>query len=312
MSYQSPLRNPPISGKFPSYWGRDAMLQGNKDWFTEVSFRGSIAQSYKVIKTLHSEQSKFQKIDVVETEALGKLLLLDGKTMVSDLDEFVYHEIMGHISSMTAAQLKKVLIIGGGDGGIVREFTRYPEIEQIDLVEIDERVIEVSKEFFPKVTSGLSDSRVNILPQDGLQFIKTKQNEYDIIIIDSTDPENFAEGLFTTEFYSDVNNALTSNGIMMNQTETPFYDEYDMGKIYSNLRANFPIVESLAAPMPIYPGVYWTFGYCSKTRKPTELNPDRIDFMKNLQKELNWYNMDWHRAAFSISNLHKKIIGKEL
>jgi spermidine synthase len=249
-----------------------------------------------------------EKTSSNQTEA-GKLLLLDGKTMVSEQDEFVYHEVMAHIPYMSSRRCEKVLIIGGGDGGVVREFAKHKSVKQIDLVEIDERVIEVSREFFPDCTTALDDKRVNILATDGLSFIKTKTNEYDVIIIDSTDPEDFASGLFTREFYSDVYNALNEDGIMMNQTENPFLDEWNIKKIYRNMQNAFPVVQSFTAPMSIYPGVFWTFGYCSKKYRATDLNPEKIYVMQALERDLKWYNMDWHRAAFSLSNFHKNKIG---
>lgn len=281
-------------------------------WFYERSFFKKFSMGWKVKKVLHSEQSQFQKIEVLETEAVGKLLLLDGKTMVSEVDEFIYHEVMAHIPYMVSEKVEKVLIIGGGDGGVVREFAKHKDIKQIDLVEIDERVIEVSREFFPECTSALDDPRVNILPQDGFAFIKSKKNEYDIIIIDSTDPEDFASGLFTTEFYKDVYDALSDHGIMMNQTENPFLDEYGIKNIYTNMRNAFPFVQSFTAPMSIYPGVFWTFGFSSKKYLGTQIKSEKVQSMQSLQRELKWYNIDWHKGAFAISNFHKKKIGESL
>lgn len=281
------------------------------NWFVEESFHNKFAMGFKVKEVLHSEQSQFQKIDVLDTESVGRLLLLDGKTMVSDKDEFVYHEVVSHIPYMVSRNCKKVLIIGGGDGGVVREFVKHQDIEQIDLVEIDERVIEVSKIYFPDCTSGLTDPRVRVLAEDGFAFIKRAKAEYDIIVVDSTDPVDFASGLFTDEFYSDVYNALTEDGIMMNQTENPFLDEWGIKNIYSNMRKVFPIVNSFNAPMLIYPGVYWTFGFSSKKYRPTDLNPAKTANMESIQRNLKWYNMDWHKGTFSISNFHKQMIGQE-
>lgn len=281
------------------------------NWMIEEFFHNTFAMGFKVKKYLHSEQSKYQKIDVVETDSVGRLLLLDGKTMVSDKDEFVYHEVVSHIPYMVSRKTKNVLIIGGGDGGVVREFVKHADIERIDLVEIDERVIEVSKEYFPDCTSGLSDKRVRVLPEDGFAFIKRAKNEYDIIVVDSTDPVDFASGLFTDEFYQDVYNALTDEGIMMNQTENPFLDEFGIKNIYNNMRKIFPIVNSFSAPMLIYPGVYWTFGFSSKKYRATDLNVAKISEMDKLQRSLKWYNMDWHKGAFAISNFHKQMIGQE-
>lgn len=280
-------------------------------WMIEEFFHNTYASGFKVKAHLHSEQSKFQKIDVYDTEAVGRLLLLDGKTMVSDKDEFVYHEVVSHIPYMVSRECKKVLIIGGGDGGVVREFVKHTDIERIDLVEIDERVIEVSKIYFPDCTSGLSDKRVRVLPEDGFAFIKRAKAEYDIIVVDSTDPVDFASGLFTDEFYTDVYNALTEEGIMMNQTENPFLDEFGIKNIYNNMRKVFPIVQSFNAPMLIYPGVYWTFGFSSKKYRPTDINPAKLQHMTALERTLKWYNMDWHKGTFSISNFHKRMIGQE-
>lgn len=280
-----------------------------QEWYSERYFHKNVATSFKVKSVLHSEQSKYQKIEVLDTHAVGKLLLLDGKTMVSNIDEFVYHEVMGNIPAMVHPKIKNVLIIGGGDGGIVREFVKHPEIERIDLVEIDERVIEVSKIYFPECTSGLSDKRVNVKPQDGVEYIKSFKNFFDVIIIDSTDPEDFAAGLFTQEFYKYVSDALTENGIMMAQTENPFYDEYGIKSFYDNLRNVYPVVKSFTGPMLIYPGVFWTFAYASKGVMPTDFNESKIPFMTELQKTLKWYNMDWHKGAFNLSNIHKKVTG---
>lgn len=282
----------------------------NGGWLTEESFHQKYSMGFKVKQHLHSEQTKYQKIDVYETESVGRMLLLDGKTMVSDKDEFVYHEVVSHIPYMVSRSCKKVLIIGGGDGGVVREFVKHPDIERVDLVEIDERVIEVSRKYFPDCTSGLSDKRVRVLPEDGFAFIKRAKAEYDVIVVDSTDPVDFASGLFTDEFYQDVYNALTEDGIMMNQTENPFLDEWGIKNIYNNMRKVFPQVSSFTAPMLIYPGVFWTFGFSSKKYRPTDINPAKMQHMETLQRDLKWYNMDWHKGAFSISNFHKKMIGQ--
>jgi spermidine synthase len=211
---------------------------------------------------------------------------------------------------MVTRKCQKVLIIGGGDGGVVREFVKHPDIQQIDLVEIDERVIEVSKLYFPDCTSGLSDPRVRVLAQDGFAFIKKQQAVYDIVVVDSTDPVDFASGLFTDSFYQDVYNALTPEGIMMNQTENPFLDEWNIRSIYDNMRRAFPIVRSFTAPMLIYPGVFWTFGFSSKKYGPLDINSEKSLAMVPLERTLKWYNQDWHRGAFYLSNFHKRKIGE--
>ena len=277
--------------------------------FTEYSFHKTYNITYKVKEVLYQGQSAFQKIEVFDTECVGRLLVLDGKTMVSDLDEFVYHEVMAHVPYMVSRKTKKVLVIGGGDGGVVREFVKHPEIEEIHLVEIDPEVTEVCRKFFPQCTSGLDDPRVTIHNTDGIDFIQKHQNEFDIITIDSTDPEDFATGLFTSDFYKSVNKALTADGLLVAQTENPFLDEYGISSIYGNLRQAFKVVESFSAPITIYPGVFWLFAFASKNHRGTDLALRKFKHMGALQEQLRWYNMDWHRGAFALSNFHRKKLG---
>jgi spermidine synthase len=282
-------------------------FEGN--WFSEISYKKTYAQSFKVKEVLFREKSPFQLVEVLDTESVGRLLLLDGKTMVSDIDEFVYHESIAHVPAMTVKNLKKVLVVGGGDGGAVREFVRHPEVESVDLVEIDDMVIEASRKFFPGCSSALDHPKVKIYREDGIKFIQNNKNTYDVIVVDSTDPEDFAQGLFQEDFYRDVYDSLTENGVLTAQTENPFLDEFNIKGIYDNLRKVFPKVYSYNAPIVIYPGCFWTFAYASKGPNPLELNPEKISWMKEQQKTLQWYNCDWHKGAFALSNLQKKITG---
>ncbi|MBF0207331.1 MAG: polyamine aminopropyltransferase [Oligoflexia bacterium] len=286
---------------------------GKPQFFTEYFYYKSLGFTTKIKEVLHSEETPFQKIDVYQTESIGKLLTLNGKTMVSDLDEFVYHEVLAHVSYAVARSDQRVLIIGGGDGGVVREFVKYSNIKAIHLVEIDERVVAVSRQYFPHCTSGLDDPRVQILPKDGIKYIQEEiaPASYDIVIIDSTDPEEMAEGLFTDRFYKAINRALSADGIMLAQTENPFLDEYGLKKIYDNLRAAFPIVESFSAPIIIYPGAYWSFAFASKKYSGTDLNPSKSAQMKEISLNCKWYNPDWHRGSFALSNFHRKQIGQK-
>jgi spermidine synthase len=283
------------------------MNQENQ-FFQESFFYDTMKSSFKIKEVLHSEQSPYQKIEVFDTECVGKLLTLDGKTMVSDIDEFVYHEVLSHIPTMVSPTAENVLIIGGGDGGLVREFAKYPSLKKIDLVEIDKRVVDVSKIYFPDCTSALGDPRVTIHYEDGHKFIQQKENFYQIIVIDSTDPVDFASCLFTEEFYSMVSRALTSDGIMVAQTENPFLDQYSIRDIYKNLKAAFPIVKSWTAPMIIYPGVFWTYAFASKQFEPTSIATSKIPEFQKFAAQLKWYNLDWHLGAFKLSNFQKKFV----
>jgi spermidine synthase len=281
-------------------------------WLTESFHHDSYSTGIAINRKLHSEQTQYQKIDVYETKSFGNLLTLDDKTMVCDLDEFVYHEVMAHVPLSVLPKCEHVLIIGGGDGGIVRELVKYPTIKHIDLVEIDERVVRVSETYFPDCTSGLKDPRVSVHFADGFIFLDNvirDQFKYDLIIVDSTDPEDFASNLFTSDFYGKVKQALAPHGILMNQTENPFLDTYGIKNIYDNLRANFKSVHSFSAPMLIYPGVFWTFGFSSNSVSPLDFNAKTVEFTKTIEKSFKWYNTDWHQGCFRLSNFHKRKIG---
>ena len=191
-------------------------------WFTErhtpyVNF------SIKVERQLYTAQSEFQRIDVFESREFGRFLTLDGYMMLTEKDEFIYHEMITHIPMAVHPNPENILVIGAGDGGVVRELTRYQSPKCIDLVEIDELVIEVCRKYLPKTACRLDDPRVHIHIADGLKFIRSCENKYDLIIVDSTDPFGPGEGLFTKEFYGSCYNALREDGIMVNQHESPFY-----------------------------------------------------------------------------------------
>ncbi len=191
-------------------------------WYTE-NHSPNVRFSLKVEQHLYSGKSDFQKIDILQTTEFGKVLTLDGLVMLTEKDEFIYHDMIMHVPMATNPKIKKVLVIGAGDGGTVRELTEYQTIEQIDMVEIDKMVVDVCREYLPQTASKLDDPRVNLYFEDGLKFVRKKENEYDLIIVDSTDPFGPGEGLFTKEFYGNCYKALKEDGILVNQHESPFY-----------------------------------------------------------------------------------------
>ncbi len=193
-------------------------------WYSELHTKDT-KLSIKVNKQLCSIESDYQRIDIFDSYEFGKFLTLDGYMMLTEKDEFIYHEMITHIPMAIHPNVKEVLIIGAGDGGVCRELSKYKTIENIDVVEIDEMVVTVCKEHLPKTACGFDDKRVNLHFQDGLKFIRKVENKYDLIIVDSTDPFGPGEGLFTKEFYGNCFKALKEDGIMVNQHESPFYDE---------------------------------------------------------------------------------------
>ena len=193
-------------------------------WFSEIH-TPNVKLSIRVDRQLYSGKSEFQRIDVFESPEFGRFLTLDGYMMLTEKDEFIYHEMITHVPMAVHPKVRDVLVIGAGDGGVIRELTRYPEIGHIDMVEIDQLVVEVCKKYLPQTACRLDDPRVAIHYEDGLKFIRSCQDCYDLIIVDSTDPFGPGEGLFTREFYGSCFKALREDGIMVNQHESPFYPE---------------------------------------------------------------------------------------
>ena len=240
-------------------------------WFSE-KHTPSVKFSIQVDRQLYCGQSEFQRIDIFDSKEFGRFLTLDGYMMLTEKDEFIYHEMMVHIPMAVHPAAKKVLIIGGGDGGAIRELVRYPLVEHIDLVEIDELVVEVCKKHLPQTACCFNDERVTVHYQDGLKFIRRCENEYDLIIVDSTDPFGPGEGLFTKEFYGNCYKALKEDGIMVNQHESAFYldDAVAMQRAHKRIVESFPISRVYQAHIPTYPSGHWLFGFASKKYHPIE------------------------------------------
>ena len=270
-------------------------------WFTE-NHTDSVRFSIKIKRHLVSEQSEFQKIDILESEELGRILVLDGFLMLTEKDEYIYHEMITHVPLSVNPGIRKVLVIGGGDGGAVRELTRFKSVEHIDLVEIDCRVVELCREYLPFTTSGYDDPRVHIHYEDGLKFVRQAENEYDLIIVDSTDPFGPGEGLFTKEFYGNCYKALTEDGILVNQHESTFYDEYAsaMKRAHERIKGFFPIALVYQAHIPTYPSGHWLFGFASKKYHPVD--DQNADWWLAQELRTRYYNRFVHSGCFALPN----------
>ncbi len=270
-------------------------------WYTE-NHTDNVKFSIKVDKHLRSAESEYQRIDIFESKEFGRMLTLDGYLMVTEKDEYIYHEMITHIPMAVNPDITNVLVIGAGDGGTVRELTRYNNIKNIDMVEIDEMVVEICREYLPQTACRLSDPRVHIFYQDGLKFVRSKENEYDLIIVDSTDPFGVGEGLFTKEFYGNCFKALKNDGILVNQHESTFYTSYanSMKRAHSRIKSIFPIALVYQAHIPTYPSGHWLFGFASKKYDPrTDLKADRWN---SLGIKTKYYNTYLHTGCFAIPN----------
>lgn len=274
-------------------------------WYSEYH-SDFVRLSLKVKEQLYSAQSDFQHIAVLDTVEFGRVLTLDGCLMVTEKDEFIYHDMMVHVPMATNPDIKRVLVIGAGDGGTIRELCRYDGIEHIDMVEIDAMVVEACKKYIPQTACSLEDPRVHIYYEDGLRFVRSKANEYDLILVDSTDPFGPGEGLFTREFYGNCYKALNEKGILVNQHESTFYDAYveAMKRAHSRIKEIFPIAKVYQAHIPTYPSGHWLFGFASKYFDPIkDLQAERWNA---LGLKTKYYNTQLHLGCFALPNYVKE------
>jgi len=275
-------------------------------WFTELHL-GNSGITVKVKRLLESTESKFQRIDVLETEDFGKILVLYGSIMVADNDLDSYNEMLTHVPLFSHPKPDKLLIIGGGDGGALTNVMKHSEVKKATMCEIDSKVVEICKKHFPKLTKGFKDKRAKLVFRDGKKLIENSKEKYDIILLDLSDPVGPAADLFQKAFHKKVFDRLNDDGIMVAQSESPYYNEATVKNMYVNLRQIFPIVKMYTAFVPIYPSCYWSFAFCSKKYHP--ISDFDIDRYKKLKLKNNYYNLDMHIGSFALPEFAKKIIG---
>ncbi len=276
-------------------------------WYSEKHTK-NVKFSIKVQNQLCSVNSDFQRIDVFYSKDFGRFLTLDGFMMLTEKDEFIYHEMITHVAMAVNPKIKKVLVIGAGDGGVIRELAKYKDIKQIDLVEIDEMVVKVCKEYLPQTACCLDDERLTIYYQDGLKYIRKCENQYDLIIVDSTDPFGPGEGLFTKEFYGNCYRALKDSGIMVNQHESPFYDKdaQAMQRAHKRITESFDICKVYQAHIPTYPSGHWLFGFASKKYHP--IKDLDADYWNSLNIKTRYYNTKLHKGAFYLPTYVEELL----
>jgi spermidine synthase len=273
-------------------------------WFTELH-KGRVGLTLKVSRVLYSEVSDFQRIDVIETEQFGRALVLYGSIMITEKDEFIYHEMISHVPLNVHPKPARVMIIGGGDGGTLREVMKHEQVEQATMVEIDRQVVEVSRRFFPKVGTAFGHPKAQVIYDDAAHYIATADSTYDVILADTSDPVGPAEVLFQRSFYQTVYDRLAEDGIFVPQTESPFFNQESIKKIYQNLRAVFPVVRMYLAHIPTYPSALWSFAFCSKRYDPlADLKAPRYAL-----PGLRYYNADLHRGSFALPTYVHELVG---
>lgn len=265
-------------------------------WFSEVCKEGGSTFSLKIVKKLYEETSAFQKIEIYETTDFGNLMVIDGFTMVTTRDNFLYHEMMSHPALYTHPRPNNVLVIGGGDCGTLKEVLKHPEVRKAQQVEIDERVTRLSEIYFPELCSSNNDPRAELHFVDGIKWVADAEpGSYDVIIVDSTDPIGPAEGLFNEAFYRSCQKALGEHGILVQQSESPLYHLdliKDMRKAMHN--SGFSDVRTYDFPQPIYPSGWWSGTMACKTG---QINSIREDAVQARPFKTRYYSLAKHRAA---------------
>jgi spermidine synthase len=271
-------------------------------WYTEKQ-TPNVGITCKTISTLVVEKTNYQELAIIDTVEYGRMLVLDGMVQTTVKDEFVYHEMITHIPLFTHPNPKTVAVIGGGDGGTVREALKHPSVEKVYLVEIDERVVENSKRYLPEISCGLSDPRCEVLFQDGIEFIAQHENSFDVVLVDSTEPIGPATGLFSKDFYSSIYRALKEDGLFVAQTESPFFNAELIRSVYASIKQIFPVTRLYLASIPTYPSGLWSFTLGSKRYDPLEVEEEKI-----LEIDTKYYSPEIHKSVFKLPRFVKNLL----
>lgn len=278
-------------------------------WYTDQHTK-NVRFSMKVEEQLGTTESEFQRIDILQTTEFGKVLVLDGELMITQKDEFIYHEMITHVPMAVHPNVKNVLVIGAGDGGTIRELCKYDCIENIEMAEIDQKVTEMCMKYFEETACKLNDPRVHMHFEEGLRYVRGKLDEYDLIIVDCADPYGPAEGLFTREFYGNCFKALHEDGILINQHESPYYSEHSrtVQKAHKHITTVFPYSTVYQCHIPSYPSGHWLFGFASKKYDP--IQDMDADKWNGLGITTRYYNTDLHRGSFYLPTYVKELLNQ--
>ena len=264
-------------------------------WYTEKHTPHS-GITMEVMKSIYHGESEYQTLDILDTFEFGRMLLLDGVVMLTERDEFVYHEMLAHVPLNTHPSPEKVLVVGGGDGGTVREALKHPQVREVTLVEIDRMVVEAALEHLPFISKGLRDPRTKIVYGDGVRFIAdTPPGSYDVILVDSTDPVGPAEALFTEDFFRNCATALGPDGVFVTQSESPFYHMPFMVDIYRKMSGIYPQVGFYFAAVPTYPSGNWSFLMGSRAG-----NTSLPECRDHVDLPTKYYDRQIHLASFAV------------
>ena len=268
-------------------------------WYDET-FEDHTRLGLRVSETLFSGQSAYQHVEVIDTVGFGRVLVIDNVFMTSEYDEFLYHEMLVHPALVTAPSVERVLVIGGGDGGTVREVLRHRDVKECVMIEIDELVVDVSKRYLPGIGTSWDDPRLDLRFIDGIDYVKNSDDEkYDVILLDGTDPVGPGAVLFDDSFYRACKRMLAENGVMALQSESPLLMMDLFLDVQRKLRPLFSEVHPYLGPVPLYGTGTWSWTWCSDTGEPLRPVQERQEAIVEGSKA---YNAELHQAIFALPN----------
>jgi len=276
------------------------------DLWVEECQKNIVGLKFRVVETLFSGKSEFQQIDIVETAGHGRMLLIDSLVMISERDEFIYHDMIAHVPLFSHPAPRRVLVIGGGDGGTLREVLRHDSVEECVMVEIDPVVVKACKQFIPQTAHAMDDPRARVLIEDGVKFVRETNEKFDVVLVDSTDPIGPATPLFGEEFYRNVNRILEPGGIVVAQGESPFYEMETQKAMLQRLAGVFPKTGVYNYTNLTYPGALWSFVYA--TNGPSLRSPEIRDRIEEAGLSCRYYNPGLHLAAFQLPTFQQELL----
>ncbi len=268
------------------------------EWLWDYGAEG-FAQVYRVDEVLTDTQSPYQRVRVIRTPLFGRMLVLDDAVQTSEADEFCYHEMLAHPPLVTHPRPRQVLIVGGGDGGLLKEVLKHP-VERVVMVEIDRAVVDATRRWIPDVPGGaFEDPRTELRIEDGFAYARGCVDRFDVALVDSTDPQGPSVPLFGEQFYGDLHRALREEGVLAVQSGSPLYQADLLARVRRSLRVHFPVVRTYLTCVPSYPGVLWTFTLASKRFDPLNCSVEEVDG-RVAGFGLRYYSGLQHHAAFHL------------
>ena len=274
-------------------------------WYEET-FGDQVRLGLRTKETLFSAQSAYQKVEVIDTEGFGRVLVIDGVFMTSEYDEFLYHEMLAHPALTTAPSIERVLVIGGGDGGTVREVLRHPDVKHCTMIEIDELVVEASKRYLPGIGTAWDDPRLDLRFIDAIEYVsESEDDEFDVVLLDGTDPVGPGAVLFDESFYRGCKRMLAEGGVMALQSQSPLLMMDVFVETQHKLRKLFSEVHPYLGPVPLYGTGTWSWTWCSDTGEPLRPIQERQDAIAAGSKA---YNAELHQALFALPSYVKRAL----